>query len=484
MGFNEDLRAVSLKTIAPHEHDFSEISGTARISSAEIISLTATKLTAGTIDASVITVTNINADNINTGTLNASVVAVTNINATNINTGTLDASIATITNLNATNISTGTLSVDRLAIDSITVDKLAAGTIGTHIIKLSNSASSRIESNDGTSLIIRGNGTIVATSATITGSITATSGSLSGLTVPGNLTMSGTGVYRTSSSGQRIEITSANSGQMDFYTGATLVKTEVEAFAETTAVTDYGGLEIRAGVDTGRNEGRFRVSSQSPDNDEFSFGTGGAAAAVYASGEAGQFDSMLVLAAGLATDSLKGMVVWQRNTSDTGIEIVTGTTLAGATTQSTFDADGTITIKGATVNGDINLQDGGVTEWIMKAHTNDNFQLLDDGSVVRLVFAQATGDFTIQDDAGNAVIDYDDAGNAINFHPNVGNLRAIIDASKADFDQGGQEFRLVLPVKTTTGDVGTPEEGAIVVNTFDNNVQVFADAAWRSLGSW
>jgi len=53
--------------------------------------LSADKLTAGTIDASLITVDNIDASNINTGTLNASVVNVTNINASNIETGTLSA---------------------------------------------------------------------------------------------------------------------------------------------------------------------------------------------------------------------------------------------------------------------------------------------------------------------------------------------------------------------------------------------------------
>ena len=51
--------------------------------------LSANKLTAGTIDASVITVTNINASNITAGTLNADSINVTNINGANIKNGTI-----------------------------------------------------------------------------------------------------------------------------------------------------------------------------------------------------------------------------------------------------------------------------------------------------------------------------------------------------------------------------------------------------------
>lgn len=76
---------------------------------ADILSLTANKITAGTINAAVITVTNIDASNINTGTLNASVVNVTNINANNINAGSLNAAVVNVINLNASNINTGTL---------------------------------------------------------------------------------------------------------------------------------------------------------------------------------------------------------------------------------------------------------------------------------------------------------------------------------------------------------------------------------------
>lgn len=71
------------------------------VTDAKILTLTANKLTAGTINAAIISVINLNASNINTGTLNASVVNVTNLNASNIVTGTLT----------SINISAGTYSL-------------------------------------------------------------------------------------------------------------------------------------------------------------------------------------------------------------------------------------------------------------------------------------------------------------------------------------------------------------------------------------
>lgn len=56
---------------------------------ANIPSLNASKITAGTIDASVIGVTNLNASNINTGTLNCASLTVTNLRANSITVGTL-----------------------------------------------------------------------------------------------------------------------------------------------------------------------------------------------------------------------------------------------------------------------------------------------------------------------------------------------------------------------------------------------------------
>lgn len=109
---------------------------------ANIPSLNASKITAGTIDASVIGVTNLSATSITTGTLNGTNVSVTNLNATNITTGTLngarvgsgvngtvitDATIssAKIASLDAGKITTGYLDAARINAGTITAAKLS-----------------------------------------------------------------------------------------------------------------------------------------------------------------------------------------------------------------------------------------------------------------------------------------------------------------------------------------------------------------------
>ena len=116
----------------------------------------------------------------------------------------------------------GSLNADDISAGTMAASFIGAGTIGVHIIKLSNSSSSRIESNDGTSLIIRGDGTLVATSATISGAITATSGTLSTLSVDGTLTLVSGGLFRTAASGQRIQMGLGSAFMSVFDAGGTV----------------------------------------------------------------------------------------------------------------------------------------------------------------------------------------------------------------------------------------------------------------------
>jgi len=50
-------------------------------------------------------------------------------------------------------------------------------------------------------------------------------------------------------------------------------------------------------------------------------------------------------------------------------------------------------------------------------------------------------------------------------------------------DQGGAGYVRIISTKGTTGNP-SGAEGMIVVNTVDNNLQMFADGAWRLLASW
>jgi len=135
-----------------------------------LASLSATKLTAGTIDASVITVSNINAGNISTGSLAADRIAANSITGGKLAVGTIEAvSIAALTitgakiaaeTITAGKIATATITADQIAgatitaaeiasetitaaeiaADSITVDRLTAGTLTAFTLRTSSGA--------------------------------------------------------------------------------------------------------------------------------------------------------------------------------------------------------------------------------------------------------------------------------------------------------------------------------------------------------
>jgi hypothetical protein len=104
-----------------------------------LASLSANKLTAGTIDASVITVSNINAGNISTGylaaariqaaSLDATVLAAGSITATQIAAGTITGAKIAAGTITASNIATATITADQIAGGTITAAEIAAETI-------------------------------------------------------------------------------------------------------------------------------------------------------------------------------------------------------------------------------------------------------------------------------------------------------------------------------------------------------------------
>ena len=58
-----------------------------------------------------------------------------------------------------------------------------------------------------------------------------------------------------------------------------------------------------------------------------------------------------------------------------------------------------------------------------------------------------------------------------------------IEATRVDFNEGTLNF-ITLPVKTTTGDPSSPQDGDTYVNIFDNKIRTWADSAWRDLATW
>lgn len=141
-------------------------SGKAFIPDAAIINLTASKLTAGTIDASKISVVNLNASNINTGTLNASLIktgsmsadrivggtldfkniGVSNLSAGSIVSGTLDAAKVSVINLNASNIKAGTLDASLIKAGSMSADRISGGTIDFSKVNAASLSADKITS--------------------------------------------------------------------------------------------------------------------------------------------------------------------------------------------------------------------------------------------------------------------------------------------------------------------------------------------------
>jgi hypothetical protein len=122
------------------------------------VSISADRLTAGTIDAGIINVTNLNASNITSGTINASVIGVTNLNASNITTGTLTASL----------ISGGTLNANLITVTNLSADSIDAGTLTLN--GLNSTAIS------GTNFTLTNTGLITATGATLNNLIVDNSG--------------------------------------------------------------------------------------------------------------------------------------------------------------------------------------------------------------------------------------------------------------------------------------------------------------------
>lgn len=141
-------------------------SGKAFIPDSAIINLTASKLTAGTIDASKISVVNLDASNINTGSLNAGLIkvgsmsadrivggtldfkniAVSNLSAGSIVSGTLDAAKVSVINLNASNIKTGTLDASLIKAGSMSADRISGGTIDFSKVNAASLSADKITS--------------------------------------------------------------------------------------------------------------------------------------------------------------------------------------------------------------------------------------------------------------------------------------------------------------------------------------------------
>lgn len=130
----------------------------------------------------------LNADDITAGSIDASAISVINISASNINTGTLDASGITVTNLSASSITTGSLSGINISIGSSN-SIFKADSNGIYLGNATYASAPFRVAMDGS---------LVATSASITGAIDANSGTIGALTVDGTLSIGTGGLIQSS----------------------------------------------------------------------------------------------------------------------------------------------------------------------------------------------------------------------------------------------------------------------------------------------
>ncbi len=235
-----------------HEHDFSEISGELIISEAQITSLSASKITAGTINAHTIT--------IDTGGVLESADFVTGPAGAGWQ---LAAGLAEFNNITVRGtIFSGTgsqvdwthlqnVSVVNADIVSLAAGKITAGTINGEIIVLGTAGGSGIiESGNfvggSAGFRIRGAGDAEFSDVTVRGEIVATSGDFAGVDISGTLTMIGSGKIRTAASGNRIELLNSAGEQIKMYSSTALALEMGAVTGTVSRILGKGDLSIQA----------------------------------------------------------------------------------------------------------------------------------------------------------------------------------------------------------------------------------------------
>ena len=142
------------------------------IKDAMIANLSATKITAGTLDASKATIINLNADSIVSGSIDTEKVTLKNLSASSIVSGELDASKVTVSNLSASNIIGGTLDANLVTVRDLSASSITSGTLNAGLLNVINLNADSITTGtlSGANLSMNLNtGEVLFTSGAITG---------------------------------------------------------------------------------------------------------------------------------------------------------------------------------------------------------------------------------------------------------------------------------------------------------------------------
>jgi len=222
---------------------------------AALASLSATKLTAGTIDASVITVSNLDAGNISTGTLAAARIAAGSLDATKITSGTITAtqissSYVYAGTIAAGNITTGTLSAT-VALSAVS-GTIGGFNIGTNYLSttagtssgywFSTNGDSSFRTVNATGFQMGASGALTMGGGTISGASTISATST--ISTTGNMsaggTMTVTGVFTAVDAGT---VTNANTPNAWLSTGGVLRRSTASSLRYKENVTDLVNVE-------------------------------------------------------------------------------------------------------------------------------------------------------------------------------------------------------------------------------------------------
>lgn len=171
----------------------------------------------------------LNASDITTGYIDAAVIEVRNINATEIKSGSLSADRIATTALNASNISSGSMSADYISGGTISGDLISGGTISGGDVTITNLNASNITS-----------GTI-STDRINASTLSALSGNTGTLTVNGWLQTTTGGGFRTSNSGNYVEIADATDDRINFRVSSYGTPAYIQANSDRLTIRGPGG---------------------------------------------------------------------------------------------------------------------------------------------------------------------------------------------------------------------------------------------------
>ena len=262
-----------------HIHEFNDISGELVVSEAQITSLSADKITSGTINAHTIV--------IDTGGVLKSADFVTGPAGAGwqLSAGLAEFNNVTVrgaifsgagSDIDWTHVTS--VSVTNADIVSLAAGKITAGTINAEVIELGTAGGSGVLKSSNyvagtTGWAIDGDGTAEFDNVIVRGFIEGTS-------VTGIINFDTGGVFRTASSGQRIEITDVNNDRIEFYTGngAETDPSTIEAFSLSDQFyliltgPDSGPISIRPSIRLDGKSGKLFLNGGGQDVD-VDFGT-------------------------------------------------------------------------------------------------------------------------------------------------------------------------------------------------------------------